>query len=309
MILTPDQINELLKIIDKNQLVLTASELGPEFLTDQDKTLLQDSGIDISTLYSPKNDTLFSAFNLGMLAESLYKMELASLSYDQLKQYISHGDYIPLTVRELATIQSIKNQTFTDLKKFGNKIFQDVNGVLTDRSLKGQRDFIKEEMVAGTIDKKTVTEIAHTIAEKTGDWSRDFERIVAYNSHLAFEEGKAAMIKRNAQEEDPIVYKTVFEGACDNCVRLYLTNGLGSEPKLFKLSELQGNGTNIGLKVAEWKPVIGAVHPFCRCLLNHLTKNESWDEEKKKFVFKKTTEELPKRKPIRVTIAGRETAV
>lgn len=310
MILTPDQINHLLSIIEKNQLVVIGKELGSEFLTEADKSLLQRSGVDIDTLYSASKDNLLMQFQLGMLAQSLGAAKTSRFSFAQLQEYIQHGDYIPLTQRELASIQVIRNQTFTDLKKLGGSIFQDVNQVLSDRSIKGQAQFIRQELEAGFLDKSTVTQIAHSIAEKTGDWSRDFERIVAYNSHLAFEEGKAAMIQRNVgEEEDPIVYKTVFDGACDHCVNLYLTNGIGSQPRLFKLSELKGNGNNIGKRVKDWQATISPIHPFCRCTLYHAPKGYVWDDKKKQFAAPPEKVYKPRRKLIRIWIGGEESFI
>lgn len=306
MILLPSQINELLQIIEGNQLMVIGRELGIDFLTELDKELLLRSGVDLDALYEESGDVFNLQFQLGMLAESLGAAKVNKLTFDQLKEYIKHGDYIPLTARELASISAIKNQTFTDLKKLGGSIFQDINQILGEATLKNQVEFIKQELEAGFLNKANVTEIAHTIAEKTGDWSRDFERIVAYNSHLAFEEGKAAMIQRDAGDADPLVYKTVFEGACEHCQNLYLTNGIGSQPKIFKLSELRANGTNIGRKVKDWKAVLGPVHPFCRCLLNHLFSGYKWDKDKKRFVAPLKGEVKPKRKPIRIWIAGEE---
>lgn len=287
--------------------MIIGQELGTEFLTVSDQLLLKQYGVDTASLYSIAGDNLHLQFQLGLLAESIGQ-QTSNFSFDQLKEYIAHGDYIPLTQREYATLASIRNNTYTDLKKLGSKIFQDVNNVLVDKSLKGQRDFIRKELEQGFLDKATVTETAHKIAEKTGDWSRDFERIVAYNSHTAFEEGKAAMIQRSVGEsEDPVVYKSVFEGACSHCVELYLTNGVGSQPRLFKLSELKENGTNIGRKVKEWKATLGSLHPFCRCLLNYLPKGYVWDKDKREFTLTPSKEEVkPKRKPIRIWIAGEE---
>jgi hypothetical protein len=309
MILKAEQINQLLEIINKNQAIVIGRELGTEFLTHQDKQLLQRSGVDIDGLYDIGKDTLNLQFQLGMLAQSLGAAKTAKLTYAQLKEYVQHGDYIPLTAREVASIDAIRNQTFTDLRKLGSNIFQDVNQVLTDKSLKGQRQLIREELETGFLNKDTVTEIAHGIAERTGDWSRDFERIVAYNSHLAFEQGKAAMIQRDSGEDDPTVYKTVFDGACNHCISLYLTSGIGSQPRLFKLSELRANGTNIGRKTVDWLGTLGPIHPFCRCLVNYLPKGYVWDKDKKKFVAPTGDQYKSKRKPIRVWIGGTETYI
>lgn len=302
MTLSANQIEELITIISRNQLVAISTNLGPDFLSASDQELLMNSGVDYE--YSPLNDTIFSQFNYGLLAEALGQTAFNNLSYEALKEYIRLGQYIPLTFSEQNAINTIKRQTLNDLKTLNGNIFKDVNQILINNTLAEQQEFMKQEMASGIEFKKTVSEIAHTIAEKTGDWSRDFERIVAYNSHQAIEEGKAAMIQRNAGDEDPIVYKTVFEGACQHCIDLYLTNGPGSQPRLFKLSELRANGTNIGRKTKEWKSTIGPIHPFCRCALHFYQEHSVWNIEQKKFL--NNLPYKPLRKLIRVWINGKE---
>lgn len=292
MTLTADQIQELLNIIDKNQLVVIGTQFGPDFLSTIDKELLTKYGVEWDRLYDPSLDFMLTNFHFGMLAESLIAADVNKFTFDELKEYIKRGDYIPLTGKEIATLNAFKNQTCNDIKTLGRRIFQDVNNYLNNGSLQDQKNFIVQEMMEGYLDKKTVSEIAHSIAEKTGDWSRDFDRIVAYNTHKAIEEGKATMIERNAGDPDVLVYKDVMPGACKHCVELYLTNGIGSKPRLFKLSELRANGTNVGRKVSEWKATLGPIHPYCRCALRHYNK--------------KDTGSAPKRKPIRVWIGGVE---
>lgn len=284
-------------------------ELGPDFLTAEDKEMLKISGVNINKDYEPDQDTLFTSFHFGMLSEAIGQTAARKLSYEQLRNYIRHGDYIPLTIREQAVLNSVKAQLFNDLKTLHGKIFQDVNQVLINQGYKGtlvdQKKWLENEVKQGLQDKQTVRMIANEIGSKTGDWSRDFDRIIAYTSTLAFEHGKAEMIQRNAGEEDPIVYKVVFPGACKHCIRLY-TNADGS-PKLFKLSELIANGTNIGRKAADWLPTLGPVHPYCRCALNYLPKGYIWNGKTKKFEVPKDGSPFkPKRKPIRVWISGEE---
>ena len=50
----------------------------------------------------------------------------------------------------------------------------------------------------------------------------------------------------------------------------YLDGGLGSAPKVFRLDELKANGTNVGRKAAEYQPVVGPLHPWCRCTLERV---------------------------------------
>jgi hypothetical protein len=304
MYLDPKQVKDLLKIIDGNQAVIIGKELGPDYLSLGDKSLLKDNGIDVETMYKLEEDTVFTSFNFGLLSQALGQTFSENLTYLQLKEYISGGKYIPLTLSERVAISTIKNQTFSDLNRMKGRIFQDVNQILTTNSLKNQQEFLRTEIATGIENKKGISEIAHTIAEKTGDWSRDFEKIVAYNSQLAYEHGKAAMIKRDSIDEDPEVYKMVFQGACKNCIKLYLTDGPGSEPIVYKLSTLISNGSNIGRKGDELLPTVDPLHVFCRCILCQKKKDSKWDSEKQQFVVTGTPK--PKRKPIRFWIGDKE---
>lgn len=77
--------------------------------------------------------------------------------------------------------------------------------------------------------------------------------------------------------------KMIWSGNCKHCIKFYTTNGIGSEPRTFKLMDLIMNGDNIGLKVKDWKPTLQGVHPFCRCNLRYVPKGYVWDEETKSY--------------------------
>ena len=115
-------------------------------------------------------------------------------------------------------------------------------------------------------ERKGVQEVVSQIGKMQGNWDRDFGRIADFVLHTAFDEGRSLNIgkTRGAQA---LVYKDVYAGACKHCIKAYLTGGIMSEPKIFKLDQLQANGTNVGRKVDEYLPVIGPLHPWCRCTL------------------------------------------
>jgi len=120
-----------------------------------------------------------------------------------------------------------------------------------------------------------------------------------------FNRGRAEQIKSD-KGSDVLVYKEVYPKACRHCIRLYLTNGVGSQPKLFSLQELEDNGTNIGLKVNDWKPTISPCHPHCRCDLNYLPKDYVWDEEKKRFdVPKNYTPKVARTSKVKITVGDK----
>lgn len=309
MRLTPEQVTGLLDIIDRNQCLIIGREFGPEFLTDRDKVLLRNYGVNPDAMYQSVNDTVFTSFHFGMLSDALEQLGVVEqITFDHLKQYVSEGNYIPLTTREIATINYIKTQNLSSLRGVGGKIFQDINGVLEDSSREGQEDFLREEVAEGTRKKQTVRQIANEIAHKTGDWSRNFDRIVEYMSQSAFEAGKAAAIERNSGS-DALVYKQVMTGACKHCIRLYTTKGIGSKPILFTLAQLRANGTNMGRKVADWKATIDSTHPFCRCQLRYAPKGYAYNEKTNRFDKPTEDERLILKHPrtkVRAIIGGHE---
>ena len=260
--LRPEQIFELLRIIDRNHNIYFITQFGEDFLTKEEKDKLVEEGVDFTKLYQPENDLIFNSFHFGILAQSLLQ-QAENIEYSDLKQYISRGEYLPLTTREKIVLESIRSQSLSDIKGLKGRIFQDINQILINNTRPIQEEFLREEILNRVLSKKSVEEIAREIGKKTGDWNRDFDRIVQFVSHTAYEEGKVSHILKYSGEEDPEVYKTVYEGSCRHCIRLYLTEGLGSQPRLFKLSVLRSNGTNIGRKVDDWKPTIGPTHPYC----------------------------------------------
>ena len=44
----------------------------------------------------------------------------------------------------------------------------------------------------------------------------------------------------------------------------------GKTPRVFKLTELMGNGSNVGRKHNDRRPVVQSFHPYCACRLSEL---------------------------------------
>ena len=302
-------LHNLLEIINKNQALVIGQELGVDYLTQQDLDLLSKYGIDLDTIHLFEKDTLFTSLHFGLLSDALADIgEVNNITYQDLYDYIERGDYIPLTEGEQRALQTIKTQSFSSIKGIGNKIFQDINNILENNTREEQESFIKKEAEKLITEKKTIRQVANDIARKTGDWNRDFDRIIQYTSQTAFETGKALALQRKYGEE-VYVYKSVFQGACKHCIRLYLTKGLGSAPKVFKISELIANGSNIGRKVEDWKPTLDPIHPYCRCTLQFISnsKNFEWDVEKKDFKKIKEDSAVKRERPkVRAVIGGKE---
>lgn len=307
--LTINQINELLQIIAKNNIHFIGKTLGPNYLNDAEIELLKGSGIDPIKFYSISNDIVTTSFHFGLISDVIGNSAAQKMSFDDLKQALISGKYIPLTQREKFTLESVKKQYLGDIKGHQGRIFTDVNNIISStekNNRKAYENIIRDEIYSGMLDGDTSNEIAREIAHLTGDWSRNFGRIVEFTSHQAFDEGRAALYERQGGE-DVKVYKSVYDGACQHCIKAYLTRGIGSEPIIFELSQLRANGTNVGKKVADWLPVIGSMHPHCRCTLHDYKEGFKWNDETKMFDIKiETAKPKIKRDKVKVVFNNKE---
>lgn len=265
-------------MLRKQHLVFISSKLGEDYLSHDEKQTLLKYGINPYHLYDKNSDIIAQQFHLGIISDAIGDLDSKKLSFDSLKKYFEEGEHIPLTKQQIATLDSVKRQFLGDIRANEGRIFQDVNNIIAQGEKKNRLAYekvIRDEITAGILKKKTSREIAQELGRKTGDWSRNFVRIVETVSHNAFDEGRAAMIQ-DKFGDDALVYKSVYPGACPHCVRLYLTKGIGSGPKIFKLSTLKNNGNNVGRKVAEYKPVIGSTHPYCFDEQTEVLTNRGW---------------------------------
>ena len=124
--------------------------------------------------------------------------------------------------------------------------------------------------VTGTVfkDEKMLPRwMAHELRKVTDDYRQDWDMVVRTELVNARQQGIADEIMEGTSpysdlKGDTIVFKRPQANCCKHCARLYLEDD-GITPKTFKLSEMMNYGTNIGRKTADWKPVVGTVHPHC----------------------------------------------
>ena len=214
------------------------------------------------------------------------------MTFEKVKNALLSKKFLPLDIREKSVLQALKYQAYHEIRGLGNRFNQDLGRLQVEVDRKQRRKYekiIKESAEETVVNRGSVKEMASLIGHKTGDWARDLDRIADFVLHNAHDHGRAYQILDMYKDDDPTgnkvkAYKHVFDQACSACVDLYLTNGVGSAPKQFTVAELLSNGSNVGRKRADWKPVVGSTHPWCRCELEALGVGDfEWDEEKKRF--------------------------
>lgn len=304
---TTSQIQNLLSVVDYHNTFLVVSFLGKEVLDDYDKFILKQHGVDVDEIHENTPPTYFQQYMWGKLSATLKEKDAKDIKYEDFEKYIKRGQYIPLSPREQREYEISKQKSYSHLKGLGTKIKGDISNILTEESVTSRLEYekvIKDEITRGVLERKSVKSIISEIGHKTEVWNHDWVRIVETESNNAFQEGRASQIIEE-QGEDAKVFKDVFHLACKHCIRLYLTGGTGSQPKIFKISDLIANGDNIGVKVNDWKPVVSSTHPHCRCTLRSLPIGYKWDEEKEQFARPTTEEYVPKverKSKVKITI-------
>ena len=286
--LSPSEVNDLLQIIDTHFNKFGALNINPDFLTPHEKILLQDAGVDLSA-YTP---TVENAFRYGMLSVALGTERAKNMSEYELKRYIKAKKFLPMDAREKEVLRSLEHQAYHEIKGLGLRIKQDINRAIIEQDVIKREKYegvIKNSAKETIINRESVKDMTRRIGEQTGDWARDLDRISDYILHEAHDTGRAMEVKKMYGKKAK-VYKHVFNQAGAQCVKLYLTNGQGSEPRIYTVDELMRNGSNIGRKTKDWKPVIGATHPWCRCELEYIPEGYEWNEKKNSYEIKATKE-------------------
>ena len=274
MYLTPKQLAELKEIVDNQILKFSTTHISTEYLTPQEIITLRKMGVDPKTI----KPTVDDAFRFGMISAAAGKGKAKDLTFAKVKRALRTKSFLPLDTRELAVLDSMKYQAYHEIRGLGNKLNQDLGRMQVEVDKKQRAKYekvIRDAAEETVVNRGSVKDMASLIGHKTGDWARDLDRIADYVLHDAHDHGRAVQIKKMSKDDDPTgeqvkCYKYVLDQACKTCVDLYLTDGVGSAPKQFFVDELLANGSNIGRKKADWKPVVGSTHPWCRCEMESL---------------------------------------
>lgn len=303
MLLTPNELFELYQTIDYFQTFFIATNLGVDILTDGDRRLLELYGIDMAS-FENDEDYISYAFKFGMMASALKKDKVKSMNFSDLKGFIQSGNFIPLNDSEKYALNYVKAQAYNDIKGLGNRIKQSTGQIFIEssrtRRLRTQGKIRKQAKIA-IKDRLSIKELSSNLGHATQDFTRDFDRIADYIMHDAYQNGIAAQLIKQ-YGEDVEVFFSVYPKACKHCIEIYLTGGIGSEPKVFKLKDVIANGSNIGRKSDQWRASLSGIHNWCRCGVNLKPENSVWSNEKNMFILTRNTYGVNRKSKIKVTV-------
>lgn len=317
--LTADQLRQLQQAIN-DRFAFVAGQIqsvdyqpAPDLLERWKHLGLVEPGITPETFMASVPAEMYFVRNAFLMGKFIEAVE-AGKTYQEVMQMALHApilapDLHAIAVAEQQTANFITNNA-ADLateagKLWAKKQAETVRSMAIDfHARKLNRTVLdrKEKQMQGiaTPDRPVETwrqfssELHHTMTDRSRDW----DRVAFYELTDAQKQGMAHKLLQDGNV-DKLVYKRPMPDACAQCKHVFLQKD-GRTPKLFKLSKLIQNGTNIGRKphpvrggkVAPGgrkdgdetiKAVAGLVHPWCACAGPYeYTGYEPWAKEKKK---------------------------
>jgi hypothetical protein len=259
MLLTPEQLQEIRKIIEKHHSAFIVNTIGEEAVPDEVLAELKEKGlVDVQT-YSIRESYLY-----GQLLGQLQNNAAASMSYAQFKDHIRKNP-IPLSNIEQHAISMAEQSAGQYCKGLGNRIDTQTGAVLieADQKLRAQyEEEIRTATAENIAKRETVSQLKSDLGWASRDWARDFKRIALTEKQTAMQQGVADSLRKQ-YGADVEVFKRPMPDSCKYCKKVHI--GPDGQPRIYKLSTLEGNGTNVGKKADEWLAVVGTVHPNCQC--------------------------------------------
>jgi len=267
MIFTKQQTEKLLEIIDFHTAMFVTTQMGEDVLSSYDKFILGKFGFNVKKIVE-KYPPYLQSFLFGRLTGWLSENQASKIVYKDFNKYLKSGQYFPLTKQEQTMYDLSIQRSYGHIKNLGVKRKDELTRQINEEE-------VRKELSEAIKKRESIQTIISNWGHKHENWQRDYGRIAETEMNSIFQLGRALQLKEKHGAEVK-VFKNVFPGACRHCIRLYLTGGIGSKPKLFTIEELQANGSNIGRKVADWKPVVESTHPFCFDKKTEVLTNEGW---------------------------------
>ena len=272
MLLTPEQIFVIRQIIEDYHTAFVVNAISPDAVPPEVLQKLKDMG-----LIDPKAESVKDAYLYGQLVGILENKAVGNMGFAQFQKYVKQNP-VPLTPVENQAIKFAQLNAAQYCKGLGNKVSLKTGDVLieADAALRAKmRDTIQTKTAEAIAKRQTVSELKSELGWATDDWARDWNRISVTEKQSAMQRGLADQYRKK-HGEGVLVAKRPMPDACKHCKRLHI--GPDGQPRIFKLSTLEANGTNVGKKAADWQAVVGTVHPNCQCQMVRIPKGWGFDE-------------------------------
>lgn len=289
--LSPHQLRHIRRAIRDGHLAFLAEVFGPTAIDRDDYDRLRAAGKIRDDKLMPQ-DAATAAHALGAIAgheqtarhEDGARRGSVLASPDEFWRHVG-DDLQVVTEAEREAVAILRDRIGQHVRGLSGKLEDAVVHALADvDDAERRRRLTKTPRDAD--GPPFAQEVLARVRKAVGDLRRDWLRVAHTETHNAAEEAKAIAIASRDPNRNPRVFKRTRPDACAFCKLLYLKPD-GVTPRVFKLSALLANGTNVG-RIAgrptrtgaartQWRAVLGAVHPFCGCELFVLADGMGFD--------------------------------
>lgn len=269
MVISKQKIDRIKNIIKNHYNYLIFKIAGDDSLSNEDlEALITEGLITPGESSAIIEDSYFMGRSRNDTRKPAAREEVSLDEYERkLKQRAT-----PITDAEKYAVDHIKSSAGNHITALKDKARANFEGIINSNNLEYRNNILNEEirpvLADGVEFSSTNAQIASDMREKTGDLYRDWKRVSNTEISNGMNLGEVdAIIDRNKSKPTNEIYVFKYvnkDGAtCIHCKKAY-QNPDGS-PKVYKLSELQANGSNYGLKPSAYRATIGPMHPNCRC--------------------------------------------
>jgi hypothetical protein len=271
-LLTSTQKDRVMELIELHHGALVVELLGKGAVS---KSLL--GRIRRAGLYrKPRHNIIRRAFQFGQ--QSVIDSRVLRLSDDEFALYLDRkGIFLDAGAKEAVHLlrRSLAENVRTLVTTMTSKVGQSF--LKADKFLQRQLAQRQRRALFYEIERrKALASIAKDMSEIAGQQLGNASRTIITETNNAYQEGRAGEILRKAGGGDPECFKRPRHDACDDCKAAYLEEG-GVIPRVFKMSALIENGSNIGKSKHDRQPVIDSFHPYCACELQWLPPGFGFD--------------------------------
>lgn len=257
MVLTDAQIAQLREIVADYHTAFVINFYGPTTVPPEVVARLKEKG-----LVTLQGNTAQDAYTYGRVLQQLNTPEAARMSFGDFQKYV-RANPIPLSPIEEHAVKLAASRGAQYVVGLGNTVAQDTGRIAVEADAQLRRlmkESIKTTVSQGIAERKTVKDIKSNLGHLTKDWTRDLDRIAATEVSLAMNEGMATEVRAQHGDEAEVAVRS-RRGCCPECDRAY--KGIDGAPIIFKLTDLEANGTNYKKKKADKLPVVPPYHPNC----------------------------------------------
>lgn len=258
MILSKEALTKIKAIIENNYKFLLLKTVGSSVFTAEEKERFKNN------LNINENPSLLELvyYNnvLNDLVDSKGPKTIAEMQRQQANR--------PVSKVYKATEEHI-NQNYRHLvDKLSASTTSWVEGILREENLNFRNNELRNpgrpESVSRLIRESSVGKLKKALRDASGDASRNFDRIAVTETANAIGLGSADRVLSQTEDRNPqevYVFRIPVNDSalCRKCREFYLDSD--QSPAVYRLATLIGNGTNFGLKMSSWKPIVGATHP------------------------------------------------